>query len=94
MKNRPPTWNGIEIPYALSVDELRQAANGSESTSRLVFVALAHHPDDSASSTSRESCGQGSVCPPYCDRGDWSSPPRLPFCGMSYPVFSRTHLDQ
>lgn len=54
MKNRPPTWNGIEIPYALSVDELRQAANGSESTSWPAFVALAHHPDDSALEILRE----------------------------------------
>ncbi len=46
--------NGIEIPYGLSVEELRQAANESESANLAAFVALAHHPDDLALDVLRE----------------------------------------
>ena len=48
MLNRPTLWNGIEVPYGASVEELARWTDGPAPQRWAAFVALAHTPGDSA----------------------------------------------
>ena len=55
VQNRPTTWNGIEVPYGASVDQLAALVRGATPVRWAAFVALAHAPEESALAVLSES---------------------------------------
>ena len=55
MKNRPEIWNGIQVPYEMSVGELAQLAKSNAPGRWAAFVALAHSEHDTALAPLQES---------------------------------------
>jgi HEAT repeat protein len=55
MHNRPEIWNGVKVPYDVSVEDLARLAQGTAPHRWAAFVALAHLPDDSALAFLQES---------------------------------------
>src|SRR5688572_29493869 len=48
MENRPTTWNGVEVPYNVSIDQLASLVRGPIPERWAAFVALAHTPGPTA----------------------------------------------
>jgi HEAT repeat protein len=57
MDTRPPLWNGVQVPYGRSVEELDRLVNGREPVRWAAFVALAHHSSDAAIAVLRKQAG-------------------------------------
>jgi len=55
MQNRPTTWNGVEVPYGASINQLASLVRGSTPERWAAFVALAHTPGESALTTLTDS---------------------------------------
>ena len=48
MENRPTTWNGVEVPFGASIEQLASLVRGPIPQRWAAFVALAHTPGQSA----------------------------------------------
>jgi HEAT repeat protein len=57
MQNRPTLWNGIEVPYGASVEELAKRTDDAAPSRWAAFVALAHTPGDSALEVLKDRAG-------------------------------------
>jgi HEAT repeat protein len=55
MQNRPATWNGLQVPYGASVEELERSVSGPIPARWAAFVALAHTAGERALAVLRES---------------------------------------
>jgi HEAT repeat protein len=55
VRDRPEIWNGVRVPYGLSVGDLARLANGTSPDRWAAFVALAHSPGQAALAVLKES---------------------------------------
>jgi HEAT repeat protein len=55
MRNRPELWNGIQVPYGASIEELTRLTRGPAPLRWAAFVALAYTQEESALTLLRES---------------------------------------